>query len=203
MRELARQGFWNDATPPLGCKIVEAERRGQKIKKKLDIDPVAAETIRLIFKLYLDGDGTSGPLGVKETTKWLNSHGYRARRGAAFGVGPVHKILTNICYATGQWPYGVRSSRDGRKHDPSTVIHIPVPAPNRTGGFRPGAGETGQSNPKTTPPRVVNGPSLLTGDRRLCILRLRNAPYRHDQQAGPVVFVLLLRGRAAEGGNRL
>lgn len=75
MRESARQDFWNGATPPLGYKIVEAERRGQKIKKKLDIDPVEAETVRLIYKLYLDGDDTAGPLGVKETTKWLNSPG--------------------------------------------------------------------------------------------------------------------------------
>ena len=163
MRESAKQGFWNGATPPLGYRIVEAERRGQKIKKKLDTDAVEAETVRLMFKLYLDGDGATGPLGVKETTKWLNSHGYRTRRGATFGVGPVHKILTNTCYATGQWPYGVRSSRDGRKHDPSTVIHIPVPVLIEQGDFDRTQAKLARSNPKTTPPRVVNGPSLLTG----------------------------------------
>jgi DNA invertase Pin-like site-specific DNA recombinase len=163
MRESAKQGFWNGATPPLGYRIVEAERRGQKIKKKLDIDAVEAETVRLMFKLYLDGDGETGPLGVKETTKWLNSHGYRTRRGATFGVGPVHKILTNTCYATGQWPYGVRSSRDGRKHDPSTVIHIPVPVLIEQADFDRVQAKLARSNPKTTPPRVVNGPSLLTG----------------------------------------
>ena len=128
MRESAKQGFWNGATPPLGYKIIEPERRGQKVKKKLDVDPIEAETVRLIFRLYLDGDGKTGPLGVKETTKWLNSHGYRTRRGATFGVGPVHKILTNTCYASGRWPHGVRNSRDGRKRDPSTVIQIPVPS---------------------------------------------------------------------------
>jgi DNA invertase Pin-like site-specific DNA recombinase len=55
MRESAKQGFWNGATPPLGYKIVEAERRGQKIKKKLDIDTVEAETVRLMYSLYLEG----------------------------------------------------------------------------------------------------------------------------------------------------
>ena len=163
MLESARQGFWNGATPPLGYKTVEAERRGQKIKKKLDVEPVEAETVRLMFKLYLDGDGKTGPLGVKETTKWLNSHGYRTRRGATFGVGPVHKILTNACYATGQWPYGVRSSRDGRKYDPSTVIHIPVPTLIEQCDFDRVQAKLTRSNPKTTSPRVVNGPSLLTG----------------------------------------
>jgi site-specific DNA recombinase len=39
MKENARQGFWNGATAPLGYKLVEAEKRGTKIKKKLDIDP--------------------------------------------------------------------------------------------------------------------------------------------------------------------
>ncbi len=163
MRESARQGFWNGATPPLGYRIVEAERRGQKIKKKLDSDPVEAETVRLIYKLYLEGDGTTGPLGVKETTKWLNSHGYRTRRGATFGVGPVHKILTNTCYSTGRWPYGVRSSRDGRKHDPSSIVYITVPVLVEKNDFERVQAKLTQNNPKTTPPRVVNGPSLLTG----------------------------------------
>ena len=98
MKENARQGFWNGATAPLGYKLVEAEKRGTKIKKKLDIDPVEAETVRLIFKLYLHGDGTSGALGVKEVVKWLNRNGYRTRRGETFGVGSVHKILTNTVY---------------------------------------------------------------------------------------------------------
>jgi site-specific DNA recombinase len=76
MKENARQGFWNGATAPLGCKVVEAEKRGTKTKKKLEVDPVEAETARLIFKLYLYGEGSSGGLGVKEVVKWLNVSGY-------------------------------------------------------------------------------------------------------------------------------
>ena len=113
MRKSAKQGFWNGATPPLGYRIVEAERRGSKIKKRLDIDPVEAEVVHLIFRLYSEGDGRSGPLGVKGTTKWLNKHGHRTRRGSTFGVGPLHRILNNSCYVTGKWPYGRRNSRTG------------------------------------------------------------------------------------------
>src|SRR5215813_8410950 len=51
MKENARQGFWNGATAPLGYKLVEAEKRGAKIKRKLDLDVVEAETVRLIFRL--------------------------------------------------------------------------------------------------------------------------------------------------------
>ena len=163
MRESAKQGFWNGSMPPLGYKIVEAERRGQKIKKKLDIDPVEAETVRLIFQLYLEGDGTTGPLGVKETTKWLNSHGYRTRRGATFGVGPVHKILTDASYATGRRAYGKRDVRNGGQHDPSTIVEFQVPTILEMDVFERAQAKLGQNNPRTTPPRIVNGPSLLTG----------------------------------------
>ena len=73
MKENARQGFWNGATAPLGYKLIEAEKRGTKIKKKLDLDPIEAETVELIFRLYLHGDGNSGALGVKVVVKWLTA----------------------------------------------------------------------------------------------------------------------------------
>ncbi|NDA81304.1 MAG: recombinase family protein, partial [Actinobacteria bacterium] len=163
MRESAKQGFWNGATPPLGYRIVEAERRGSKIKKKLDVDPVEAELVRLIFQLYLEGDGTSGPMGVKAVTTWLNGNGYRTRKGATFGIGPLHRILKNPCYATGKWPYGVRNSRTGTLHDPSTIVHIEVPAIIDLALFERVRARLCANNPRVTPPRVVNGPTLLTG----------------------------------------
>src|SRR5258705_1022600 len=104
MKENARQGFWNGATAPLGYKLIEAEKRGTKIKKKLEVDPVEAETVRLIFNLYLHGDGTSGALGIKGVVKWLNRNGHRTRRVESFGVASVHKILTNTFYI-GQWKF--------------------------------------------------------------------------------------------------
>ena len=163
MRESAKQGFWNGATPPLGYKIIEAERRGSKIKKKLDIDPVEAELVRLIFQLYTEGDQRTGALGIKETTKWLNAHGYRNRKGATFGIGPVHGILTNSCYATGKWPYGRRNSKTGTLHDPSTIIEIDVPAIIPQSLFDKAQAKLAHNNPKATAPRIVNGPTLLTG----------------------------------------
>lgn len=52
MKENARQGFWNGALPPIGYRIVEAaEQRGDRTKKTLEIDPIQAETVRLIFRL--------------------------------------------------------------------------------------------------------------------------------------------------------
>ncbi len=100
---------------------------------------------------------------MKETTSWLNRHGYRTRRGSTFGVGPVHKILTNTCYSTGKWPYGKRDSRNGGQHDPEKVILIPVPVLIDTVTAERVLAKLARNNPRTTPPRVVNGPSLLTG----------------------------------------
>ena len=163
MRESAKQGFWNGATPPLGYKIIEAERRGSKIKKKLDLDPVEAELVRLIFKLYTEGDQRTGALGIKETTKWLNERGYRTRRGATFGIGPVHGILKNACYATGKWPYGRKNSRTGALHDPATIVEIDVPPIVPIETFERVQAKLARNNPKVTAPRIVNGPTLLTG----------------------------------------
>jgi site-specific DNA recombinase len=163
MRESAKQGFWNGTTPPLGYRIVAAERRGAKVKKRLEIDPVEAELVRLIFRLYAEGDGRSGPLGVKETTKWLNQRGYRTRRGATFGVGPLHRILKSSYYATGKWPYGRRNSRTGGLHDPATIVEIEIPPIIQLELLEKVHARLARNNPRVTPPRVVNGPTLLTG----------------------------------------
>lgn len=163
MRENAKQGFWNGATPPLGYRIYSAEVRGAKAKKALEVDPVDAETVRLIFKLYSEGDGARGPMGVKEVTKWLNANGYRSRKGSHFGVGAIHKILTNRCYMTGQWPYGRRSSRTGMLNDPASIVMIEVPPIVPMPLFENVQAKLARNNPKVTPPRVVNGPNLLTG----------------------------------------
>jgi site-specific DNA recombinase len=52
MQENARQGFWNGSKAPYGYAVVAAEQRGAKTKKRLAIDPVEAEVIRLIFSCF-------------------------------------------------------------------------------------------------------------------------------------------------------
>jgi DNA invertase Pin-like site-specific DNA recombinase len=63
MKENARQGFWNGALPH------RLPHRGGKRaprppdQETLEIDPLQAETVRLIFRLAREGDGSSGPDG--------------------------------------------------------------------------------------------------------------------------------------------
>ena len=101
---------------------MEADTRGTKVKKKLDVDPVEAETVRLIFKLYLHGDDTSGALGVKEVVKWLNARGYRTPRGQTFGVGSIHRLLTNSVYV-GCWRYNQTSSKTRKRKSDEGRFH--------------------------------------------------------------------------------
>lgn len=61
MKENARQGYWNGSRAPIGYRIIDAGQRGQKTKTTLEIDPLQAETVRLIFKLAREGDGSPAP----------------------------------------------------------------------------------------------------------------------------------------------
>ncbi|NEU15034.1 recombinase family protein, partial [Methylobacterium sp. BTF04] len=162
MKENASQGFYNGATLPLGYGLEEVEKRGNRIKKRLVVDPVEAETVRLIFRLYRSGDGTSGPLGVKATTCWLNGRGYRTRRGARYGVATVHKILTNPVYI-GEWVFNRRSAKTQIEKPKAEQIVIAVPAIIERAEFEAVAATLKGNNPRVTPPRVVTGPILLTG----------------------------------------
>jgi site-specific DNA recombinase len=162
MKENARQGFWNGSMAPIGYKLVEAETRGTKVKKKLGVDSVEAETVRLMFNLYLQGDGQSGALGVKEIVKWLNSHGYRSRRGKTFGVGTVHRLLTNTVYI-GRWRYNQQCAKTHQKKSDQEIVEVAVPAIVDEHVFARVQRLLHARNPKVVAPRITTGPILLTG----------------------------------------
>jgi site-specific DNA recombinase len=88
MQENSRQGFWNGGIPPFGYRSVEAERRGQKIKKKLDIDDEEAIIVRNVYDFALGRGGA--PLGVRAIVNRLNQTGYRFR-GKPFHISNVYK----------------------------------------------------------------------------------------------------------------
>lgn len=162
MKENARQGFYNGARVPLGYTVEACETRGERVKKRLVEDPVEAETVRQIFRLYRVGDGASGPLGVKAVTTWLNGKGYRTRLGARFGVATVHGILTNPVYV-GEWAFNRMEARTRAAKPASEHIRIEVPALISRAEFDAVATTLKAHNPRVTPAREVTGPILLTG----------------------------------------
>ena len=162
MKENTRQGFWNGSRPPLGYKIVEAERRGARAKKKLAIDPIEAETVRLIFRLFIEGDNCSGPIGVKAITSWLNEHGHRTRSGGLWGLGRVHALLTNPVYS-GRQRFNRKDSRTRRIKAEVEQVYCDADPIIGSAIFEAVQRTLKSRNPKVTPPRIVSGPILLTG----------------------------------------
>ncbi|MBJ3764664.1 recombinase family protein, partial [Maribius pontilimi] len=155
LAENARQGFFNGGTVPFGFKAIEAEKRGKTIKKKLVPREDEAEVVRLMFQLYLKGDGSSGPLGVKRLTEWLNDHGYRTRKGAKWGIGQIHRVLADPIHKGEYW-----RNRNSETSDP---ILIPVPPIISADDFDQARRTLESRNPKNTPPRTVSSPVLLAG----------------------------------------
>ena len=161
LKENARQGFWNGSLPPIGYRVVDAEQRGAKMKKKLEIDPIHAETVRLAFKLALEGDGTSGPMGVKSITKHLNERRIFTRDGGRWGIGTVHRMLTRPTYI-GRHEFNKRGKSKELK-PAEEVIAVEVPAIIDQATFDAVQAHFKARNPKVAHPQVVGGPTLLTG----------------------------------------
>lgn len=161
MKENGRQGFWNGSLPPIGYRVVAAEQRGAKIKKKLEIDPLHADTVRLAFRLALEGDGTSGPMGVKSIAKHLNARRVFTRDGGRWGIGQVHRILTRPTYI-GRHEFNKRGKTKQLK-PAAEVVAVEVPPLIDRATFDAVQAHLRARNPKIMPARVVSGPTLLTG----------------------------------------
>src|ERR1700716_4228625 len=149
MKENARQGFWNGALPPIGYRIVEAaEQRGHRTKKSLEIDPIQAETVRSIFRFAREGNGSSGPMGVKSIAKHLNEARIRTRDGWRWGIGAVHKVLTRTTYI-GRHRFNTKFWKTRERKPEAEIVEMAVPTIIEAAEF-----EAVQTLPKTSSPAV-------------------------------------------------
>ena len=162
MNENARQGFWNGALSPIGYRIVAAEQRGSKTKKKLEIDPLHADTVRLIYQLFLEGDGNTGPLGVKAITCYLNERRIFTRDGGRWGLAQIHTILTRTTYI-GEHRFNTRSHKTREKKPEGDVAVMEVPPMIDRETFDAVQAKLKSRNPMMVPARITSGPTLLTG----------------------------------------
>ena len=139
-----------------------AEQRGSKIKKKLEIDPLHADTVRLIYRLFLEGDGTTGAMGVKAIATYLNERRFFTRDGGRWGLAQIHAILTRSTYI-GEHRSNTRSHKDREKKLESEVAIMAVPPPIEREIFDAVQARLKSRDPRMTPARVISGPTLLTG----------------------------------------
>ena len=159
MRENAKQGFWNGSIPPFGYKTRDAERRGDKIKKVLQIDPAEAAIVRRIYDLYLGMQGQA--VGIKEIASRLNREGVQ-HRGKRFSTANVHRVLSQDTYR-GLHYFDRKDSRTGKWKDSSVWVQLQVPAIIDDGVFARVQAIKEAKRPTNTPPRISNGPTLLAG----------------------------------------
>ncbi|WP_245259521.1 recombinase family protein [Methylobacterium sp. 10] len=162
MKENARQGYWNGSMPPFGYRTIETEQKGKRLKKILAIDPVEAELVRLIYRLIGEGDGRSGPLGVKSVCNWLNERGHVTRTGARWGIGPLHDILTRPLYA-GTYQFNRREAKTRQLKAQAEVIESTAPVIVTPDLYQAVQDPLRSRRPSEAPPREVTVPILLTG----------------------------------------
>ncbi|MCC7428661.1 MAG: recombinase family protein [Alphaproteobacteria bacterium] len=151
----AKLGFWNGARPPFGYRAVTVEIRGDAHKKKLEIDPAEAAIVRMIFDLYRED------MGIRAIAHELNRRGIGYRTGI-FTSTRVHEILTREAYA-GRHYFNRKDSRSGKTKDRAEWIPFETPVIIDPVEFRAVQKQLEARRPARTPPRVVNGPTLLTG----------------------------------------
>ena len=162
MMENARQGYWNGSRPPFGYSTMVKEHRGNKDKKVLIINESEAEIVRLIFDLYLGRYGKT--LGIKAICTHLNERGI-LRRGHKWGIGSLQDLMVNSVYC-GKHVFNKTDSRTGRKRPPSECVEVTVPAIISEQDFERVRAACDERSPRKTPPRVVNGPTMLAGVAR-------------------------------------
>jgi DNA invertase Pin-like site-specific DNA recombinase len=92
MESGARLGFWQSGRPPYGYRISKVQYE-DKLKNKLEPDPLEAPVVRQIFDEYL-----SDRIGVKGLVNRLSRDGVRTRGGQYFSVMTVKHMLCNPIY---------------------------------------------------------------------------------------------------------
>src|ERR1019366_5040605 len=115
-----------------------------------------------IFRLAWEGDGTSGPMGVKSITKHLNAAGIRTRDGGRWGIGAVHKVLTRTTYI-GRHRFNTKFWKTRERKPEAEVIEMTVPSIIEVAEFEAVQALLKSRSPALTAPRIVSGPTLLTG----------------------------------------
>ena len=156
----AEAGYWNGAKPPFGYRTAVATVLRNKEKKVLAESGEEAPVVRLIFKLYLEGDG-SGPVGIKKIVAYLNSHGY-SFRGKPFYTSAVEKILKGEVY-TGTYRYNCIDSRTRKPRPESEHIKVIAPVIISMELWLAAQRAMANNRPNVKAPRLTSGPTLLSG----------------------------------------
>jgi site-specific DNA recombinase len=203
MLENSRQVFWNGATPPFGYKSNMAEIRGEKEKKKLEIDPVESRIFGKMFDLAGVGDRVSGPPSVNAVVNWLHSHGYSTRERCAWLIQTVNSILTRTIYGGVHW-FNTTNPKMQKPRPVAEHISVEVPVIIETERWKKVQSILRSKSPEISNPKIITGPILLTGLVRsescgfaMTLRTEKSGLYRYytcvgTQSCGPAVCIAIL-----------
>ena len=158
-RTNARNGYYNGGQVPFGYESRTVHVDGTKERKKLVIVEEEAEVVRLIYRLARVGLAGQ-PMGTRSIAAWLNTHGYTLR-GRPFFHSALDGILTRPHYL-GAYP-DKTADDDGRPPEVEDWIWVECPRIIEPEEASEVAALRAKAAPAKTPPRVTNGPTLLTG----------------------------------------
>ncbi len=161
MKENARQGFFNGSRPPFGYRAVETPLPGRRgNKKRIELDPAEASTVRSIFDLYLCGhEGLE--VGAKSIAEVLNHRGLKYR-ATPWNRMLVHHVLSNPVY-TGRSIFNQRDNKTGKLKPVDEWIITEVEPIIEGGTFAGVRSRAAARAPANVPPRLLSSPTLLTG----------------------------------------
>lgn len=161
MRENARQGYWNGSRPPFGYRIVAAETRGARTKKKIEPDPPQVDIVRLMFRLARVGTD-DGPMGARQIADYLNRRGIRTQTGGRWGVGAVYMVLTRKTYI-GRHHFNVTCWRKKERKSADEVVEVAVEPIVGEEEFAEVQAIMRSRSPQLKAPRFVSAGTLLGG----------------------------------------
>ncbi|MDQ2963033.1 MAG: recombinase family protein [Pseudomonadota bacterium] len=131
-----------------------------RCKRRLEIDPLEAESVREIYRLYLHGhDGNV--LGMKAIAAHLNRQGV-TMRGRPWRMQKINTLLADPLY-TGCFYFNRRDSRTRKERPQPEWIAVAIPAIIDASTFERTAKRRASSSPAAVPPRVVSSPAPLVG----------------------------------------
>ena len=150
MREAASRGFWITGSAPYGYRKIMVQD-GAKKRAKLELEEIAAQVVKRIFKLAELGRG------MVDIARELNDEGISSPRGKLWGKTSVHSIVVNQVY-TGTLVWGA-NAKDGT--DPVRVENA-FPGIVSKAQFRRVNSVMRSRAPKVVNPRRVGSPFLLS-----------------------------------------
>ncbi len=162
MKENARQGYWNGSTAPFGYRVTDAGTAGSRgrQKRRLEVEPVEAETVRKIYDLYLHGlNGRS--MGMKNITVHLNNQGI-TMRGKPWRIQKMDDVLSDRVYM-GEFYFNRNEWRTAKIKPPTEWIKVDVPAIIDEKIFDRVAARRHARQPAKIPGQQLASPALFTG----------------------------------------